>query len=246
MVSENNGDLILTAVFRQYVRTKGFKLHFCRKSDPESKGKIENVIKYIKNNFLYNRIFHNEETLNDDAIAWLARTANALPHSFTRKMPLEEWLIERSMLKPYTPEKVILPSVTYLVRKDNTISWKGNFYSVPFGTYRGKGSSVVTRQDSNELIIMITGTLEELCRHIIPVEKGLKVIKTDHKRDKGLEVEVLMLKVANEFDNHLAAKHWLGEIYKLRTRYMRDQLQLIGEVLARKESLPIANQAIYY
>src|SRR5690606_36587677 len=73
MVSENNGDLILTAVFRQYVRSKSFKLHFRRKADPESKGKVENVIKYIKNNFLYNRIFHNEETLNDEAIAWLAR-----------------------------------------------------------------------------------------------------------------------------------------------------------------------------
>src|SRR5690606_30323742 len=46
MVSENNGDLMLTAVFKQYVRSKGFKLHFCRKSDPESKGKVENVIKY--------------------------------------------------------------------------------------------------------------------------------------------------------------------------------------------------------
>src|SRR5690606_8163885 len=70
MVSENNGELLLTAVFKQYVRSKGFKLHFCRKSDPESKGKVENVIKYIKRNFLYNRTFHNEETLNDEAIAW--------------------------------------------------------------------------------------------------------------------------------------------------------------------------------
>lgn len=39
IVSENKGDIILTQSFRAYVREKSFKLHFCRKSDPESKGK---------------------------------------------------------------------------------------------------------------------------------------------------------------------------------------------------------------
>src|SRR5690606_11344350 len=106
-----------------YVRSKGFKLHFCRKSDPESKGKVENVIKYVKQNFLYNRTFHNEETLNDEAVAWLGRTANAMPHSFTKRVPLEEWLIEKVKLKTYTPEKIVMPTISYNVRKDNTISW---------------------------------------------------------------------------------------------------------------------------
>lgn len=246
MVSENKGDLMLTAVFKQYVRSKEFKLRFCRKSDPESKGKVENVIKYVKRNFLYNRTFHNEETLNDEAIAWLARTANAMPHAFTRKVPLEEWLIEKPMLKTYTPEKVMMPLISYLVRKDNTISWKGNFYSVPFGTYQGKGSSVLVHQDGGELVIMMTGTLQEICRHTIPSEKGIKILKTNHKRDKSLEVEVMMLKVANAFDNPLAAKHWLGEIYKLRARYMRDQLQLIQEVLANDHWRAAANHAMHF
>lgn len=244
LVSENNGDLVLTAEFRQYVQSKGFKLHFCRKSDPESKGKVENVIKYVKGNFLRNRIFYNEETLNDEAIAWLGRTANALPHSFTRKEPREEWHIERSMLKPFIPEKIMVPAMTYLVRKDNTFSWKGNFYSVPFGTYQGKGSSVVVRQDDNELIIMLSGSLLEICRHAIPAERGLKVIKSDHRRDKSLEIEILMLNVANQFNNPDTAKYWLGEIYKLRARYMRDQLQLIQEVFALDSA--VANDAMNF
>lgn len=246
MVSENKGDLMLTAVFKQYVRSKGFKLYFCRKSDPESKGKVENVIKYIKRNFLYNRTFHNEETLNDEAIAWLARTANAMPHSFTRRVPREEWLIEKPMLKSYTAEKVMMPMMSYVVRKDNTISWKGNFYSVPFGTYQGKGSSVLAREENSELVIMMSGTLQEICRHAIPSEKGLKVVRTDHKRDKSLEVEVMLLNVANQFDNPLAAKAWLGEIYKLRARYMRDQLQVIQEVLVKEDWREAANRTMHF
>ena len=52
LVNENKGELILTDAFRSYVSYRGFKLHFCRKSDPQSKGKIENVVRYVKYNFL--------------------------------------------------------------------------------------------------------------------------------------------------------------------------------------------------
>lgn len=44
IVSENKGDIILTDRFKAYVKERSFKLYFCRRSDPESKGKIENVV----------------------------------------------------------------------------------------------------------------------------------------------------------------------------------------------------------
>src|SRR5690606_38894205 len=65
IVSENGGDIILTDAFRAYTRDQSFDLYFCRKADPQSKGKVENVVKYVKQNFLYNRTYHNIETLND-------------------------------------------------------------------------------------------------------------------------------------------------------------------------------------
>lgn len=46
MFDENIGDLILTQAFRQSVNKIGFEAVFCRKSNPESKGKIENVSNY--------------------------------------------------------------------------------------------------------------------------------------------------------------------------------------------------------
>ncbi|MFI5193757.1 MAG: IS21 family transposase, partial [Chitinophagales bacterium] len=127
LVDENKGDLVLTEKFRTYSRQCGFKLHFCRKADPESKGKIENVVKYVKQNFLYNRPFSDIETLNQEALAWLARTANHMPHSSTRKQPGAEWEIEKQYLKPYHPAspKTNEPLV-YSVRKDNSNSIRGN------------------------------------------------------------------------------------------------------------------------
>jgi len=46
-VSENAGEIILTAAFQAYVKQRKFRVHLCRKADPESKGMIENVVKYI-------------------------------------------------------------------------------------------------------------------------------------------------------------------------------------------------------
>ena len=101
MVDENQGDLILTDAFRAYTKERSFTLHFCRKADPESKGKVENGVKYVKQNFLYNRPYMNIETLNDEAIAWLGRTANVMPHNRTKKPPFDEWIIEKPFLSPY-------------------------------------------------------------------------------------------------------------------------------------------------
>ena len=36
--NENKGDLLLTSEFKDYCRDRPFRLHFCRKADPESKG----------------------------------------------------------------------------------------------------------------------------------------------------------------------------------------------------------------
>ncbi len=102
----------MTEAFRKYAEYRGFKLHFCRKSDPQSKGKVENVVKYNKYNFLRGRIFVNIDVLNGQNIAWHKRTANAKVHSTTKKIPYQEWLIEKSYLRPvmdsFKPECVFL------------------------------------------------------------------------------------------------------------------------------------------
>jgi transposase len=59
LVDENMGDLLLTREFKNYVFEQEFSVYFCRKADPESKGKIENVVKFVKNNFLYGRVYYD-------------------------------------------------------------------------------------------------------------------------------------------------------------------------------------------
>ena len=84
VVSENAGDIILTEAFEQYQSYAGFSVHLCRGFDPESKGKIEAVVKYVKNNFLTCRIFHGINRLNSEGLAWLDRTGNGQVHETTK------------------------------------------------------------------------------------------------------------------------------------------------------------------
>lgn len=54
-----------THQFESYRQKEKFRAHACRGYDPESKGKIENVIGFIKKNFAKHRVFTTLEDWND-------------------------------------------------------------------------------------------------------------------------------------------------------------------------------------
>lgn len=246
VVSENGGDIILTEAFRGYTRAQCFDLYFCRKADPQSKGKVENVVKYVKQNFLYNRTYHNIETLNDEVLGWLGRTANSLSHGTTQKGPWAEFNIERPFLKPYRAHAAPVATIAaYTVRKDNTISYKGNFYSLPLGTYKGKGTLVAVRVEGSYLVIADAAGEGESCRHKIPLGRGNKVSNTDHKRDKTAAIGAMMEETAALFERPDKALEWLGTIKADKPRYIRDQLTMIRQTALRTASVYL-NTAMEY
>jgi hypothetical protein len=228
MVDENKGDLVLTAAFKNYSRDSGFKLHFCRKSDPQSKGKIENVVKYVKQNFLYNRALCSIDILNAEALSWLERTANKLPHGFTRKSPVSEWEIEKPFLQPLKniviPQKVEL--VSYTVRIDNSFSYRGNFYSLPTGIYKGRGTKVLLEKQG-ECLVIYDLQQQELCRHTISLSRGEKIINNNHKRSKGIALTELEDQFYALVTDKQKAVQLVAAIRKDKPRYIRDQLLLL-------------------
>lgn len=231
IVDENIGDIILTSVFKQYSKARNLKLHFCRKSDPQSKGKIENVIQYVKKNFLYNRVYHDIESLNIEALAWLERTANFLPHNFTKKTPQSEFLIEQKYLNPYIPLITQQKEIKmYHVRKTNVIAYKSNFYTLPQGTYQGDGTQVNVKEMEN--IINIYSLKDELiCSHQLSSLKGQTISNTDHRRDKSKSIEEMISQAVSCFSDTLLAQDYLDKIRKKFPRYTRDHLQVIMKAL---------------
>ena len=118
---------MLTRKFQTFVREQHFQPVFCHKADPESKGKVENVVKYVKENFLVARVFRDIDSLNREALEWLERTGNGKVHGTTRLVPREDFAVEKGFLMPYhgTPQPPQEEMREYHVRKDNTVQYRG-------------------------------------------------------------------------------------------------------------------------
>ena len=228
---ENMGDYILTARFGRLVSECGFHVVFCRKSDPESKGKVENVVKYVKNNFLAGYEFKGMETLNRDCARWLETTANGLPHATTGMIPSIMYCQEeKERMLPYngvpTPPRQELP--TYMLRKDNTISYKGNYYAVPLGSYKGRGSSVRVLEKDSCVEIYSTETGKLLMRHPLCTEKGRLVTNGSCRRDPDQRIETLEQTITGWLGNDAPVSGYLSAVRKAFPRNVRDNFLAIS------------------
>jgi len=220
---ENQGDYILTDIFDRYQRSRSFKVTFCRGGDPESKGKVENTVKYTKNNFLFHRTYINTNILNEQALSWLNRTGNGITHNTTRKVPQEQWAIEQAFLQKWTPLFSEIKENGYKVLKTNTIKYRGNMYSLPFGTYKNDDTKVYVTENDNQLTIK-DNTGMVIASHLIPEGVGNNVINTNHRRDTSIKLDGLRDKVREFFGNNADIGIFIEKINSLYPRYVRDQL----------------------
>ncbi|WP_067726509.1 IS21 family transposase [Oceanobacillus damuensis] len=231
VVSENGGDLILTQEFQQYKESRNLTLRVCRKADPESKGKIENVVGFIKHNFAKHRVFYNIDSWNEQGWEWLNRTGNYKIHNTTKKRPVDVFSLERQHLRPVTKNLDIKynyeNSISRCVHKDNTIRYLSNRYSLPLGTFGKHEIVCIKATEEKELIIYIPETGEIVAKHNIPDGKGLLIKDRNHSRDRTKGIDVFMGTVAQQFDDSEIAYDYLQTVKGKYPRYVRDQLQMI-------------------
>ena len=232
-VSENAGDLILTKDFQQYVQDRKFKVYLCRKADPESKGKIENVVKYVKYNFAKNRIYTTLEDWNHRSLKWLERTGNYKVHNTTKKRPFEVFLLEKQHLRKVSIPLSIIESthteiITRNVSKDNTVRYASNRYSVPLGTYT-KYPIIHLVPQGQKLKILAPHTGEILAEHTISLDKGKLIKNLNHGRDRSTSLDQLQRNVLTLFP-HEGAEQYIQDVCHTYGRYRRDQLLLFQKV----------------
>ena len=189
---ENLGDLMLTRKFQTFVREQHFQPVFCHKADPESKGKVENVVKYVKENFLVARVFRDIDSLNREALEWLERTGNGKVHGTTRLVPREDFAVEKGFLMPYhgTPQPPQEEMREYHVRKDNTVQYRGNYYSLPCGTYRSGQTTVWLQETEGNVELYNKDTGKLICRHALCTRKGRTVYDDSHRKPRNAGVKI--------------------------------------------------------
>ena len=212
--NENLGDVVLTKAFQAFVSSEHFQCVFCRKSDPQSKGKVENVVKYIKYGFLRGREFTNIEMLNESALRWLARTANGLPHSTTKRIPAEAFKEEQPYLSPYTgiPLHPQDGMKEYLVRRDNTINFHSHFYNVPTGTFNGDGTFVWVCVKNDHVEIFSNETGKMLARHPVAQIPGEAILDETIQRSKLPSRKELENYILSYLDGNALVAMWLKNL----------------------------------
>jgi len=238
VIREEYRELTLNQQFNEYASRAGFSIRACEGYDPESKGRVESGVKYVKGNALYGERFddwtHLRSYLND----WLDTIANVRIHGTTGIKPstlYEE--DERCKMLPYnSPASVIFNDKPTTRKADKTglISWKSNKYSVPQAYQR---CDVGVSAGNSELLVCDLDTGEQIARHTPCMEKGVVVRNTDHYRDRTQQItdyeQAIASSIGTDYGQQLCA------LLKLTSpkRY-KDQLAGAGQILSQHAQLP--------
>ena len=225
VVSENNGDIIHTRAFAAFLAESKLKVRVCRKSDPETKGLVESSVKFIKGNYMENRLFMDIDIWNEAFEEWLVRTGNGKKHGTTKRKPAEMFAEEQEHLLPLfgiAPARVE-EEMDRTVRKDNTVLYLSNRYSLPLGTY-GKLKTVYLSAEGDTLQVM-DQVGDTLATHQICKEKG-KLIKLDsHRRDKASRIRELQDKAVALLGEEF--REYLTVMCEEKPRYVKEQIDLV-------------------
>ena len=106
----------------------------CNIRSPQEKGRVENAVKYVKNNFIAGRTFTSLTDCNQQAVTWRDHTANVRIHGTTKARPIE---LFREKEQPFL---IPLPKIDYDTRivcpvkssSQGLVCFDTNRYSVPF------------------------------------------------------------------------------------------------------------------
>jgi transposase len=155
----------------------GFEIKACRPRRGNEKGRVENGVKYFKNNFLRGYEPISLASLEADAREWLENTANVRVHATTRRRPVDMFEEERKLLLPPPPTPYDC-STPKTVNSDNKfrVSYDGNRYSVPFK--HASARDLLLRALPDRLTIW--RKTELLAEHRRSYERGLDIEKPEH------------------------------------------------------------------
>jgi hypothetical protein len=234
IISENYRELSLNSVFQQFKNKYCFRVLSCGKGDPESKGKVENTIGYIKRDFLYGSYFPDLQSMRVEALKWLDTVANVRIHGTTKRLVKEAFL----EVKPYLNTEFynIINKENRKVDKTGLISYKGNYFSVPYA-YQRKEVSINPMGDILHAFDILSG--HPIAEHIIPEGKGNTITAPSHYPCKIETEKRLTHQVLESLKD-------IGYVEELICRLKEDQEDIIRAQLRGLISLSKKYNVIYW
>jgi transposase len=167
----------LNEQFLDFAGHHGFTPKTCRPYRARTKGKVERMVDYVKDNFLLGRTFAGLDDLNGQGQAWLAQTANVRIHGTTGQRPVDLFEQERGLLVPLGS----VPAYRFLDPVQRTVSWEamvhyhGSRYSVP-PAYAGQKVHVAAA--GGQVIVQAGDTV--IAEHRQAAQQGQSIVDKSH------------------------------------------------------------------
>ena len=166
VVGREAGKIIWNTQFADFAAEMGFAPKVCRVRVPQTKGKVERLVRYVKDNFFPGRSFTDLEDLNQQALSW-CKAVDSKPHGTTGKIPLQVLSAEELLPLPAQEVQDRYRWETRTVTRDGLVSFDGILYGVPW-QYSGK--EVQVRLCGGQLEICYGETL--LAKHQVQYHAG--------------------------------------------------------------------------
>jgi transposase len=134
---DERGEIIWNAIFLDFARYWGFTPRLCRPYRPQTKGKIESGVKYVRRNFLCGLLGREPDSLGDlnaELRCWVAEVANRRVHGTTHEQVLLRFDEDLFSMQPIDrrPPYPYMDDEQRKVARDAYVSWQGSRYSVPW------------------------------------------------------------------------------------------------------------------
>lgn len=241
VIHEQFRELAVNQAFHAYATTAGFRIEACRGYDPESKGKVEAGVKYVKQDALYGDTFADEVDLRGHLQQWLDEVANVRIHGTTGQPPRARFEAEeQAHLRPYlTPACVgrdAAGPAHRQVDKTGLISWRANKYSVPMTYQRGR---VGVTEAGAELQIVDLDSGDVVATHAVCHGMGRVQRNTDHYRDHAAHTADLEARIRACLGADLGQR-LCDRLRAAMPRHARDQLAGAARLLEAAPDLDLS------
>jgi transposase len=185
--------------FVQLSEYYGFNIRLCWPYRPQTKGKVERNIGYVRWNFFNGRAFESFQDTNAQCMAWLVE-ANGKVNATTGKIPAMALKEETLVPIGNTPEFTYNISDTRMVSRECYVHYNSNRYSVPW-KYAGR-NCIVTEQNGKLRISIDNDIIEHeilpgsgaISRNKEHFEGLLKAVRDQNVKNYSVDVEKRDLK----------------------------------------------------
>ena len=135
--------------YENFMKTVGFETKLCKPRHPFTKGKVERLVRFVKDNFLVDRVFSNITDLNWQALDW-CNHQNNLYHRATDSVPQQVHMKNCVVRLHELPKTDAIRFYLCPERKisfDGFVNYEGRRFGVPY-SYSGKTARISRSGDT--------------------------------------------------------------------------------------------------